>query len=344
MRKHDRPERPRRSDSASPSANARPEKLTGIHAVREALAAGRPMQTILIGSGRHGGRLDEIVRLAREHNIPVRFEDRMQLDRAAGSREHQGVVALLAAGSIISLHDLLSGKNANGQPGLLVLLDGVEDPQNLGAVIRTALAAGANGVIVPERRTAGLTEATARASAGAVAHLPIARVTNLVRSMEELKDAGYWLVGLDERADRHHSDVDMAGPVGIVLGGEGKGLHQLVRERCDFLVAIPTSGPVRSLNVSVAAGIALFEVVRQRAAKTKSAVTTSHAKSVPQSEKQKTIECSRCAPTAANSERLKTWRVAANFTNRSESAKKHPRRAAWRGRSKRSAPRQTPRP
>jgi 23S rRNA (guanosine2251-2'-O)-methyltransferase len=274
MRNRENSERPRRGDLTVPSTGGRPEKLTGIHAVREALAAGRPMQSILIGSGRHGGRLDEIVRLAREHNVPVRFEDRMQLDRAAGSREHQGVVALLAAGTAITLHDLLSHKNPSGQPGLLVLLDGVEDPQNLGAVIRTALAAGASGVILPERRTAGLTEATARASAGAVAHLPIARVTNLVRSMEELKSAGYWLVGLDERAERHHSDVDMAGPVGIVLGGEGKGLHQLVRERCDFLVAIPTSGPVRSLNVSVAAGIALFEVVRQRAAKMKSAATS----------------------------------------------------------------------
>jgi 23S rRNA (guanosine2251-2'-O)-methyltransferase len=149
---------------------------------------------------------------------------------------------------------------------LLVLLDGVEDPQNLGAIIRTSLAAGAGGVVIPERRAVGLTDAAVRASAGAAAHLRVARVTNLVRAMEEIKEAGYWLVGLDERAEKRHTDVDLTVRVAFVLGGEGKGLHHLVRERCDFVVSIPTSGPVRSLNVSVAAGVVLFEVVRQRAA------------------------------------------------------------------------------
>jgi 23S rRNA (guanosine2251-2'-O)-methyltransferase len=153
---------------------------------------------------------------------------------------------------------------AGSVPGLLVLLDGVEDPQNLGAIVRTALAAGAQGVIIPERRAAGLTDAVARASAGALAHLPVARVTNLARAVEEMKEAGYWIVGLDERAEKLHTDVDLTGPVGIILGGEGKGLHALIRERCDFLVSIPTTGPVRALNVSVAAGVVLFEAVRQR--------------------------------------------------------------------------------
>jgi 23S rRNA (guanosine2251-2'-O)-methyltransferase len=294
MRPPDNPKRFMHGDRSSAPASApvsapprSPEKLTGIHAVREALAAGQPLQTILIGKGLHGGRLDEIVRLARQNGVHVRFEERVQLDRAAGTREHQGVVALLAASAAISLENLLSRSDPGGKPGLLVLLDGVEDPQNLGAVIRTALAAGANGVIVPERRTAGLTEATARASAGAVAHLPVARVTNLARTMEELKEVGYWLVGLDERADRSHSDVDMVGPIALVLGGEGKGLHQLVRERCDFLAAIPTSGPVRSLNVSVAAGIALFEAVRQRAAKAaaSSKVRPAHLDEAPDAER-----------------------------------------------------------
>jgi 23S rRNA (guanosine2251-2'-O)-methyltransferase len=243
------------------------EKLTGIHAVREALAAGRPLQTVIIGRGRHGDRLDEIVRLAKSAGVTVRFEDRMQLDRAAGTREHQGVVALVAARGATSLEDLLARSASGEAPGLLVLLDGVEDPQNLGAIIRTALAADAGGVIIPERRSAGVTEAAARASAGAVAHLGVARVTNISRTMETLKESGYWLVGLDERSERPHTGVDLTGPVGLVFGGEGKGLHELVRSRCDFLVSIPTRGPVRSLNVSVAAGIALFEVVRQRAQK-----------------------------------------------------------------------------
>ena len=261
------------------------EKLTGIHAVREALAAKRPVQTVLVGRGRHGNRLDEIVQLARKNGVPVRFEERAQMDRAAGTHDHQGVVALLATQATISLQELLDLQSPGGSAGMLVLLDGVEDPQNLGAIIRTALAAGANGVIIPDRRTAGLTEAAARASAGAVAHMPIARVTNLSRAMEELKAAGYWLVGLDERADRGYSDVDLTGPVAFVLGGEGKGLHQLVRERCDFLVSLPTRGPVRSLNVSVAAGIALFEAVRQRTPKAGSGGSAGNKNlSMPQAE------------------------------------------------------------
>jgi 23S rRNA (guanosine2251-2'-O)-methyltransferase len=243
------------------------EKLTGIHAVREALAARRPVQSVLIARGRHGDRLEEIVRLARRNGVSVRFEERPQVDRAAGTRDHQGIVALMAAEASVSFEELLAGKGSPAVSGLLVLLDGVEDPQNLGAIIRTALAAGAGGVVIPERRAVGLTEAAARASAGAAAHLRVARVTNLARAMEEIKKAGYWLVGLDERAARRHTDIDLSGPVALVLGGEGKGLHQLVKDRCDFLISIPTSGPVRSLNVSVAAGVVLFEVVRQRADK-----------------------------------------------------------------------------
>jgi len=233
--------------------------------VREALEAGRALERIVIARGRHGERIEELVQLARARGVPVRFEDRDQVDRLAGTREHQGVVALAAAKPPVGLEDLLRKTARQGPPkGLLVLLDGVEDPQNLGAVVRTALAAGADGVVIPERRAAGLTESVARASAGALAHLPVARVTNLARAMEELKGAGYWLVGLEERAEKSYTEADFTGAVAIVLGGEGKGLHELVRKRCDFLVSIPTTGPVRSLNVSVAAGVVLFEAVRQR--------------------------------------------------------------------------------
>jgi len=239
-------------------------RLAGIHAVREALEAGRALERIVIARGRHGERIEEIVRLARERNVPVRFEDRGQVDHLAGPVEHQGIVALFAAEKAQALEDLL---RAAGKESILVLLDGVEDPQNLGAIIRSALAAGAAGVVIPERRAAGLSETVARASAGALAHLPVARVTNLVRAMEELKRAGYWLVGLDERAEKNHTDADLTGRIGLVMGGEGKGLHELAKKRCDFLVSIPTTGPVRSLNVSVAAGIVLFEAVRQRGAK-----------------------------------------------------------------------------
>lgn len=247
------------------------EKLTGIHAVREALAAGRPLQTVIVGRGRHGGRLEEVVRLARQRGVPVRFEPRAELDRTAGTRNHQGVVAVPAATAALSLEELVARQSPESASRLLVLLDGIEDPQNLGAIVRTALAAGAGGIVIPSRRAAGLTEAAARASAGAIAHLGVAQVTNLPQAMEALKEAGYWLVGLEERAERSHTEADLTGAVALVLGSEGKGLHHLVRERCDFLVSIPTRGPVRSLNVSVAAGIALFEAVRQRAAKAKPA-------------------------------------------------------------------------
>jgi len=246
------------------------DKLTGIHAVREALDAQRPFERILIARGRQDTRVEEIVQLARKQNIPVRFEDRSQLDRLANSKDHQGVVALAAARAAATLEDILATANKSadhGSKGLIVLLDGVEDPHNLGAIIRTALAAGAHGVVIPERRAAGLTDTVARASAGALAHLPVAKVTNLNQAIEELKEAGYWLVGLDERADKAYTEVDYTSPVAIVLGGEGQGLHELTRKRCDFVVSLPTTGPVKSLNVSVAAGVVLFEALRQRHAK-----------------------------------------------------------------------------
>jgi 23S rRNA (guanosine2251-2'-O)-methyltransferase len=242
------------------------DKLTGIHAVKEALEARRPIDRIAIAKGRQDTRVEEIVQLARKQGVPVRFEDRGQLDRLANSKDHQGVVALAAARAAASLEGILANANGtgHGQLGLIVLLDGVEDPHNLGAIVRTALAAGAHGVVIPERRAAGLTDTVARASAGALAHLPVAKVTNLVRTMEELKEAGYWLVGLDERGDKNYTEVDYTSPVGIVLGSEGQGLHELTRKRCDFVVSLPTTGPVKSLNVSVAAGVVLFEALRQR--------------------------------------------------------------------------------
>jgi 23S rRNA (guanosine2251-2'-O)-methyltransferase len=241
------------------------DRLTGIHAVREALQAGRPLDRILIAKGRQDTRVEEIVQLARLHGVPLRFEDRAQLDRLANAKDHQGVVAVTASRPVATLEDILAETKRNpDHKGLIVLLDGVEDPHNLGAIIRTALAAGAQGIVIPERRAAGLTDTVARSSAGALAHLPVAKVTNLSRAMEELKEAGYWLVGLDERAEKNYTEVNYTSPVGIVMGGEGQGLHELVRKRCDFLVSLPTTGPVKSLNVSVATGVVLFEALRQR--------------------------------------------------------------------------------
>jgi 23S rRNA (guanosine2251-2'-O)-methyltransferase len=249
------------------------DRITGIHAVREALEAGSTFDRILIAKGRQDSRVEDLVQLARKNSIAVRFEDRSQLDRLANTRDHQGVVAMVAARAAVTLEDIIeAANNSKGQQGLIVLLDGVEDPHNLGAVVRTALAAGAHGVVIPERRAAGLTDTVSRASAGALAHLPVAKVTNLVRSMEDLKKAGYWLVGLDEAGERNYTEVDYTSPTGIVMGSEGKGLHELTRKRCDFVVSLPTTGPVKSLNVSVATGVVLFEAIRQRHARHSPAV------------------------------------------------------------------------
>jgi 23S rRNA (guanosine2251-2'-O)-methyltransferase len=236
-------------------------RLTGIHAVEEALLAGQPLSRIAIARGTVDRRIQKIIELARARHVPVRFENRAQLDRISASEHHQGVMAFLAAQRTLELEDLLATCTKSC---LLVVLDGIEDPHNVGAIIRTSLASGAAGLILPERRAAGLTETVARVSAGGLAHLPVACVKNLARAMEQLKQAEFWLIGLDERAEKPYTGVDYNGRIAIVLGNESRGLHELVRKHCDFLVSIPTTGPVRSLNVSVAAGIVLFEAVRQR--------------------------------------------------------------------------------
>lgn len=230
--------------------------LSGIHPVAEALRASHPLDRILIAQGAGGTRLQEIIDLARRASVPVRFEPRSSLDRLAGTSAHQGVLAFGAARKYAELDDAAAAS-------LVVVLDGVEDPHNLGAIIRTAHAAGAGAVIIPERRAAGLTDVVAKAAAGALEHLPVVRVTNLNRTLESLKERGFWIYGLDERGSEVYSDVTYASPTALVLGGEGKGLHEQVRKHCDLLVRIPMSGPISSLNVSVAAGVVLFELRRK---------------------------------------------------------------------------------
>jgi len=231
--------------------------LSGIHPVLEGLKAGHPLDRILIASGAGGPRLQQIIDLARRASIPVRFEDRAGLDRLAGTPAHQGVVAVGVAQRYASLADVAATTN------LLVVLDGVEDPHNLGAIIRTAHAAGAGAIVIPERRAAGLTDVAAKAAAGALEYLPVARAANINRALEELKERGYWIYGLDERGAEDYDRVDYNPPTALVFGGEGKGLHDQVRKHCDVLVRIPMAGRIPSLNVSVAAGIVLFEWKRR---------------------------------------------------------------------------------
>jgi 23S rRNA (guanosine2251-2'-O)-methyltransferase len=232
--------------------------LAGIHPVEEALKAGRPLDRVLVAKGAGGTRLQTIIDLARKQRVPLRFEPREALDRLSSGAVHQGVVALGAARKYAELEDIPESAE------LLIVLDGIEDPHNLGAIVRTADAVGADAVLIPERRAAGLTETVAKASAGAIEYVRVVRLGNVAQAIEKLKRRGFWIYGLDERAGETYDRVEFASPAAIVIGAEGKGLHQHVREHCDQLVRIPMAGRIASLNVSVAAGVVLFEWRRRR--------------------------------------------------------------------------------
>ena len=250
---------PRRSAPIAPGQVASSHVIAGVHPVREALRAGRALDRVLIARGAGGPRLQEIIDLARERSIALRFEPREALDRVSNDAVHQGVVAFSSAHKYSELEDVVAGAQ------LLIVLDGVEDPHNLGAIIRTAQAAGAAAVIVPDRRAAGLTETVIKASAGAIEHLPVVRIGNVSQTLEELKKRGFWIYGLDERGTQLYSETEYTPPTVFVLGGEGRGVHELVKKHCDVLVRIPMAGAIASLNVSVAAGIVLFEWRRRNA-------------------------------------------------------------------------------
>jgi 23S rRNA (guanosine2251-2'-O)-methyltransferase len=237
--------------------------IYGINSVAEALKArGRAFAWVGVAKERHDLRLQRVVEECRRQGVPVRFVDRAELDRMAGNNGHQGVVAVTSAKQYNDLDDVIAAKR--GEHSLIIVLDGVEDPHNLGAILRTADAAGANGIVIPERRAAGVTGTVTKTSAGASEHLPIAKVTNIARTLEELKSKNVWTVGLDGRGPQPWDSLDYNMDCAIVLGAEGKGLHDLVARKCDFLVSIPMLGKVPSLNVSVAAGVVLYEIVRQR--------------------------------------------------------------------------------
>ena len=238
--------------------------IYGLLPVLEALrAGGRRIERIVIAEGAKHERVREVIEAARRAGVSVRHEPRASLDRMSNRANHQGVIAIASAASYADEEHILAGITTDS---LLVLLDGVEDPHNLGAIIRTAECAGATAVIIPERRAAHVTEVVAKTSAGATEYLPIALVTNLARFIEQLKQRNVWVVGVEQSGQMPYTQYDYAGAVALVLGGEGQGLHRLVRERCDVVVAIPMLGRIGSLNVSVAAGVVLFEALRQRSA------------------------------------------------------------------------------
>jgi 23S rRNA (guanosine2251-2'-O)-methyltransferase len=237
--------------------------IFGIHAVEEALAArGRAFEYVAVAIGRGDARIQKIAQLCRAGGVAVRAMPRDQLSRLARTPNHQGVVAVTAEKQYSQLEDLLAHRR--GPYAFLLVLDGIEDPHNLGAIIRTAEGAGADGLVIPERRATGVTATVVKASAGASEYLAIARATNIGRTIEDLKSRNIWTVGLDERGAKSYDQLDYRMDCALILGKEGHGLHEQVRKKCDFLVSIPMLGKVPSLNVSVAAAIVMYEVARQR--------------------------------------------------------------------------------
>lgn len=242
------------------------EQIEGRNPVLEALRAGHDMIKIYIAKGDTEGRLKDIIGIARHQGIPVVSTDDQALNRMATTRNHQGVIAIAAEWKYASVEEILNQAVARAEEPFVLILDGVEDPQNFGAIIRTAEASGVHGIIIPEHRAVGLTSTVSRASAGAIEHLPVARVTNLTRTLEELKQKGLWFTGAEMDGGSGLEKANLTGPIGLVMGGEGKGVSRLVREHCDQLVRIPMWGKINSLNVSVATGIFLYEIRRQRLA------------------------------------------------------------------------------
>ena len=249
---------------------SRTSEIFGVNPVLEVLRAKRrAIREITIANGTKDARLSQLLELARAEHVPVHYAPRQQLDRATGNAIHQGVVARVAAAEYADADELLDsigGLVTNGTVPLVLVLDGVEDPQNLGAILRTAECAAVDGVFVPERRAAGLTEAVGKASAGAIEYVPVARATNLSRLIDQLKERNVWVVGTAADASIDYAEWDWTRASAIVMGGEGSGLHRLVREHCDALVRIPVLGQIESLNVSVATGIVVYEALRQRTA------------------------------------------------------------------------------
>ena len=242
------------------------EELTieGRNAVLEAFRSGKTIDKLFVLDGCQDGPVRTIVREAKKHDTIVNYVARERLDQISETGKHQGVIAYAAAYEYAEVEDMLKAAEEKGEPPFLILLDGIEDPHNLGAIIRTANLAGAHGVIIPKRRSAGLTAVVAKTSAGAVSHVPVARVANLPALLKELKEAGVWVFGTAADGDRLLYDADLKGPAAIVIGSEGDGMGRLVAETCDFKVRIPMRGKLNSLNASAAAAILLYEAVRQR--------------------------------------------------------------------------------
>ena len=238
-------------------------KIEGRNAVLEAFRAGKTIDKLFVLENCHDGPVNSILRECKKQQTIVNFVSKARLDSMSETGKHQGVIAMLAAYHYVEVEEILEVARQKGEPPFLFILDNIEDPHNLGAIIRTANLAGAHGVIIPKRRAAGLTATVARTSAGALNYTPVAKVTNLAATIEELKKEGIWFVCADMGGELMYR-LDLKGPIGLVIGNEGEGVSRLVKEKCDFVAAIPMKGDIDSLNASVAAGVLAYEIVRQR--------------------------------------------------------------------------------
>ncbi|MCD7836738.1 MAG: 23S rRNA (guanosine(2251)-2'-O)-methyltransferase RlmB [Lachnospiraceae bacterium] len=237
--------------------------IEGRNAVTEAYRSGKPIDRLYIQDGCQDGPVMTIKREAKKHDTPIKYVTKERLDQISELGKHQGVIAVTAAYEYAEISDILGNAVSRGEPPFIFLLDGIEDPHNLGAIIRTANLAGAHGVIIPKNRAVGLTATVARTSAGALNYTPVARVTNMAKTIEDLKKEGMWFVCADMDGTVMY-DLDLKGPIGLVIGNEGEGAGRLVKEKCDMIASIPMKGDIDSLNASVAAGILAYEIVRQR--------------------------------------------------------------------------------
>ncbi|HEV2988632.1 MAG TPA: 23S rRNA (guanosine(2251)-2'-O)-methyltransferase RlmB [Candidatus Angelobacter sp.] len=256
--------------------------IYGIHAVAEALVAReRPFEYVDIAGSRTDPRILKIIQLCWNTGVEVRNHSREHLTRLAKTDRHQGVIAVIAEKKFEELDEVVAAKR--GSHSFLLVLDGIQDPRNLGAIIRTAEASGGDGIVIPTRRAAGVTGTVAKTSAGALEHLPMARVTNIGRAIEHIKSKNIWTVGLDERGGQVYDTLDYNMDCALVLGSEGHGLHEQVRKKCDFLVSIPMMGKVSSLNVSVAAAVVMYEIARQRRNSSQQSAVSSQPEEMPKS-------------------------------------------------------------
>ena len=239
----------------------RSDLIIGRNPVLEALKAGRPIDSVYISG--EGGSLSLIARLAKEQGAVVKEAGRQKLDEISGGAAHQGVIAFGACAEYVGIKDILDAAKAKNEPPFVIICDGIEDPHNLGAIIRTAECAGAHGVIIPKRRSASLSETVFKTSAGAASWVPVARVPNIPAAIDELKGQGLWIYGTDASGE-DYTKTDLKGPIGLVIGSEGFGIGKLAASKCDFMLKLPLKGKITSLNASVAAGIFMYEVLRQR--------------------------------------------------------------------------------